>query len=240
LNPNRRYRCLLAAAAIALATAAPAAEPAKIEPVRVIQTTELKFPVTPETLALSAGQTQVLISVDADGKLVDSLVLSYTQRAFAEAAVHALQVWRYEPARVDGQSVDSRQALTFDFRAAGNVVSTLPSEMYDNFVTSVFGQTVYRQVCTPEQLDQPLQALKTARPKYAGAAWKGGSATGRVLLDFYVDDAGRPRLPVVVSANEKMFAAAAIDALQQWRFSPPTRAGRPVAVRVQQEFVFAD
>jgi TonB family protein len=240
MNPIRQFRCLLTAAALGLAAAAPAAETAKTEPVRVIQTTELKFPVTSETLVLSAGQAQVLISVDADGKLVDWLVLSYTQRAFADAAAHALKEWRYEPARVDGQPVGSRQALTFDFRAAGNVVSTLAIEMYDNFVTSLFGQTVYRQVCTPEQLDQPLQPLKTARPKYAGAAWKGGSATGRVVLDFYVDDTGRPRMPVVVTANEKLFAVAAIEALQEWRFSPPTQAGRPVAVRVQQEFVFAD
>lgn len=240
MNPTSRYRCLLTAATVALAAAAPAAETAKTEPVRVIQTAELKFPVTSETLVLSAGQAQVLISVDADGKLADWLVLSYTQRAFADAAVRALQEWRYEPARVDGRPVGSRQALTFDFRVDRNVVSTLSIEMWDNFVASTFGQTVYRQVCTPEQLDRPLQPLRTVRPKYAGAAWKGGSATGRVVVDFYVDDTGRPRMPVVVTATERLFAAAAIEALQEWRFIPPTQAGRPMAVRVQQEFVFAD
>ncbi len=240
MNSNSLYRCLFAAAAVGLTTAARAADTVQTELIRIIQTTELKFPVAPDTLVLSSGQAQVLINVDADGKLLDWLVLSYTQPVFADAAGRALREWRFEPARMDGQPVASRQAVTFDFQAKGNVVSTLPTEMYDNFVTSLFGQTVHSQVCTPQQLDQPLQAVKTVRPKFAGAAWQEGSATGRVVLDFYVDDTGRPRMPVLVSTNEKLFAAAAIEALQQWRFTAPTQAGRPVAVRVQQEFVFGD
>jgi len=222
-----------------LPPAARAADPGAA-PIRVIQTTELKFPVTGDTLTLSAGQAQVLINVDAGGRLADWLVMSYTQPAFADAAVHALQQWRFEPARVDGRPVGSREALTFDFKATGNVVSTLSVEMYDNFVASIFGQTVHWQVCPSDELDGPLQALKTVRPKFAGAAWKGGSPGGRVVLDFYVDRTGRPRMPVVVSATETLFAAAAVDALEDWRFSPPRRGGQPVAVRVRQEFVFAD
>jgi len=228
--------------AVALGLLAPAARAADsgAEPIRVIQTTELRFPAAADTLTLSAGQAQVLINVDADGKLADWLVLSYTQRAFADAAVHALQQWRFEPARIDGRAVGAREALTFAFQATGNVVSTLSIEMYDNFVTSIFGQTVHWQVCPSAELDQPLEALKTVRPKFAGAAWTGGRPSGRVVLDFYVDGTGRPRMPVVVSATEKLFAAAAVDALQDWRFSPPRRGGQPVAVRVEQEFVFAD
>jgi len=220
--------------------AAALAQPTGTAPIRVVQTTELKFPVTADTLTLSAGQAQVLINVAADGKLVDWLVLSYTQPAFADAAVRALREWQFEPARIDGRPVGSRQALTFDFKAAGNVVSTLPIEMYENFVTSIFGQTVHQEVCAPDELDEPLRALVTVRPKFAGAAWPGGKPSGQVVLDFYVDATGRARMPVVLSATEPMFAAAAVDALRDWRFSAPRRGGQPVAVRVRQEFVFAD
>jgi TonB family protein len=240
MTPRLKTLVLVLAAACGPWTpAAGAAEPGT-QPIRVLQTTGLKFPVTSDTFTLSKGQAQVLINVDADGKLVDWLVLSYTQSAFADAAVRALQQWRFEPARVDGRPVGARQALTFDFQATGNVVSTLSVEMYDNFVSSIFGQTVHWQVCPPHELDEPLQALKTVRPKFAGAAWQGGSPGGRVVLDFYVDQSGRPRMPVVVSTNEKLFAAAAVDALRDWRFSIPRCGGRPVAVRVEQAFVFAD
>ena len=240
MKTHRRSRWWCLAAVLgSLAAAAPAPTQANA-PIRVIQTTELKFPVTADTLTLSAGQAQVLINVAADGKLVDWLVLSYPRPAFADAAVRALQEWRFEPARVDGRPVGSRQALTFDFKATGNVVSTLAIEMYDNFVSSIFGQTVYWQVCAPDELDEPLRALTTVRPKFAGAAWRDGKPGGQVVLDFYVDATGRARMPVVLSATEAMFAAAAVDALRDWRFSAPRRGGQPVAVRVRQEFVFAD
>lgn len=181
-----------------------------------------------------------MINVNAEGKLADYLVINYTERAFADEAVRALKAWRYEPAVVNGEPVGARMALEFNFQAQGNVVSTLPVQMYNNFVSSLFGQTVTWRVCSPDDLDHPLRVIKTVRPKYAGAAWKGGSPSGTVLLDFYVDSTGRPRMPVVVHATDPLFAAAATSALEKWRFTTPTCGGQPVAVRVEQEFVFAD
>ncbi len=216
-----------------------AAPPAN-RPLRIIETVQPTFPLSADTLAISSGEARILINVDADGHLVDWLVVNYTEPAFAAEAVRALRQWRYEPAEVDGRPVGVRMALQFTFRAQGKVVSTLPVQMYDNFISSLFGHTVHWQVCEAGQLDRPLRVLKTVRPKYAGAAWRGGSATGKVLLDFYVDDTGRPRMPVVVDATNPLFALAAAQALEQWRFAAPTRGGTPVAVRVEQEFVFAD
>jgi TonB family protein len=60
-----------------------------------------------------------------------------------------------------------------------------------------------------------------------------------VVVDFYVDQDGRIRMPVIMSATHDFLAQAAVDALNQWRFKPPTLAGQPVAVRVEQEFVFS-
>jgi hypothetical protein len=62
-------------------------------------------------------------------------------------------------------------------------------------------------------------------------SWRGERR--RVLLDFFIDETGRPRMPVVVQASDTLFAAAAVDALDQWRFTAPTRRRQPVAVHVQ-------
>jgi outer membrane biosynthesis protein TonB len=35
-----------------------------------------------------------------------------------------------------------------------------------------------------------------------------------------------------------MYAAAAVSAVEQWRFEPPLRKGAPVLVYAQQEFSF--
>jgi hypothetical protein len=45
-------------------------------------------------------------------------------------------------------------------------------------------------------------------------------------------------MPVVLEATRDGFAVEAVDALSQWRFVPPTKDGRPVAVQVRQQFIF--
>jgi len=45
-------------------------------------------------------------------------------------------------------------------------------------------------------------------------------------------------MPVVVESPHEVFSQAAVGALSQWRFTAPTRAGKPVTVRVRQEFIF--
>jgi outer membrane biosynthesis protein TonB len=44
----------------------------------------------------------------------------------------------------------------------------------------------------------------------------------------------------VLKTTDETYAQAAVGALSQWRFEPPTRRGKPVAVRVQQKFVFSN
>ena len=60
-------------------------------------------------------------------------------------------------------------------------------------------------------------------------------------MDFLIDEEGRVRLPAVSratnEANEEL-AAAAVTAVTQWRFEPPTAKGKPVLVRAQQDFAF--
>jgi hypothetical protein len=41
-----------------------------------------------------------------------------------------------------------------------------------------------------------------------------------------------------MKASHVEFAVAAADALMEWRFTPPTYQGRPIMVRMVQEFVF--
>ena len=48
--------------------------------------------------------------------------------------------------------------------------------------------------------------------------------------DFYVDEEGRLRLPSVDSSASPALIENAVDALQQWRFKPPTIKGKGVLV----------
>jgi TonB family protein len=206
---------------------------------RVIQTTEAIFPTTVGTRELDYGTADIVINVDADGKLADWLVVSYTDEAFADEAVRVLKEWKYEPARSNGVAVGSLLDLAFEFRAHLKVIETNASDPYHGRIASVLGPRVTHLLCPAHDLDRPVTPLQTVAPPSAQALGRAAAAGGRVVVRFYVDREGRPRMPVIVSATEPGLAQAAVDALSQWRFEPPTLAGRPVAVRAEEEFVFS-
>jgi TonB family protein len=240
MSVTRLSLSLLALVALGPAVAAGQAETKGIQPLRIIQTIEAQFPLSLDTMTTARGEASVLINVDARGRLVDWLVISYTQKAFADEAVRVLKEWSFEPARREGEPIAIRSTVTFTFQADRKVMSVLATEFFDNFIRSRRGEPVISQVCRPEQLDQPLQIVKTSQPRYTPVAKSPAGGRDRVLLDFYVDETGRPRMPVVIHASDLLFAAAAVDALDEWRFASPTRGGQPIAVHAQQEFVQAD
>ncbi|MCC6414614.1 MAG: TonB family protein, partial [Opitutaceae bacterium] len=53
------------------------------------------------------------------------------------------------------------------------------------------------------------------------------------VIDFLVDENGIAQLPQVVSASDPAFGYAACQAIAAWRFKPPTRNGKGVAVQVR-------
>jgi TonB family protein len=79
--------------------------------------------------------------------------------------------------------------------------------------------------------------VQTVPPRHPGAPVAPDSG-GKAVVDFLVDEQGTPRMPVVLSSTHELFGEAAVDAISRWRFQPPTCGGRPVVVRVSQEFVF--
>ncbi len=69
------------------------------------------------------------------------------------------------------------------------------------------------------------------RPVYPDAA-RGERRQGKVFLRAIIDEEGRVRAPVIlkVGPGDEDLAAAAIDAVLQWRYEPATLDGVPVPV----------
>jgi hypothetical protein len=59
-----------------------------------------------------------------------------------------------------------------------------------------------------------------------------------VLVDFYIDETGRPRMAAADVEGNVEVTSACLQAIEQWRFTPPTRRGRPVTIRACQRFDF--
>lgn len=205
---------------------------------RIIQTTTLEFPRNADTMNMTEGESCVIFNIDAEGNLADYLVAHFTHQSFAEEAVRALRAWRYEPARQYGEPIGVRASMVFRFEAKGQVVSTMGIDTMNSLFASVGSKSLVFQVVDPGEVDRDPFPLKTVMPRHPGRAERKDLSAGRVVVDFYLDHEGRPRMPVILTSDDAAFSAAAVDALMQWRYTPPTRRNEPVCVRVRQTFEF--
>lgn len=207
---------------------------------KIIQSGESNFPAQLAASGINTGRARAVVNIDADGKLADFIVTSYSQPEFAREAAESLRAWKYEAARENGTPVGSRVELDFLFEARGMVVSLRSIDDLNVHTNRLFQNALplTSVTRTASQLDRPLTTVEVVRPQHPGKLVTPVVSTGAVVLDFYVDAEGRARMPVVVSTSHEVFALAAVDALSKWKFAPPTSAGKPVAVRVRQEFVF--
>jgi TonB family protein len=234
MNARRFPLRIFAASALCFAAVASA----KNTPVRIEQTAEPQFPASLTFTPITSGEARVMINVDAEGKLADLMVTSYTNSAFADEAVNLLKRWRYSPATVDGEPVGVRMELLVRFESRGRVISLTSIETTEAFTLRIMPPEITRRVCGSRELDRPLEVLHAEAPLHPGRAQNAEQASGSTLVDFYVDENGIARMPVVLETTNASYAQAAVGAIEQWRFSTPTKAGKPVAVRVQQRFVF--
>lgn len=88
--------------------------------------------------------------------------------------------------------------------------------------------------------DRPLQLINGADPQYPAEARQAG-VQGFVTVSYAVSAAGIVSNVVVVESQPAgVFDAAAIEAVQRWRYKAPQRAGQAIAVeRVTSTLRFA-
>jgi outer membrane biosynthesis protein TonB len=232
LGASRIAWALLAASALAIP--ASAASPGVRLP-RVIQTVEPRFPDELARRAIYDGQTRIVLLIDAEGRLADWLLLGYSHPLLAREATEALRVWRFEPARLNNEPVEARLELSMQFQAGGMIVSLTEADLIDRFQLKT--DQGANRLAPARELDVPLAPVRTVMPLWPGS-WQTDAKEGRVVLDFYVDDEGRPRMPVVREADHDALVPPAIEALSHWRFAAPTRRGAPVVVKAVQSFRF--
>jgi TonB family protein len=81
----------------------------------------------------------------------------------------------------------------------------------------------------------PPRIVRRVEPRHPSDATE---RNGTVLLDAVIEDDGIPRVVRVVRSLSWEMDEAAIEALEQWRFSPAERDGEPVKVRMDVEMKF--
>jgi TonB family protein len=92
-------------------------------------------------------------------------------------------------------------------------------------------EVIEYHVCSLRDLDRiptPLHVVAPAASLRPDA--------GEVKVEFYIDEQGKVRIPVARETSDAAFANAAVDAVSQWQFEPPTSKGKAVLVHAVQIF----
>jgi len=210
-------------------------------PLKIDQTVEATFPRRLVAIGLKSGAASIAIAVDEDGRLTDTLVTAYSHSAFAQSALEAVKKWKFEPARIHGSPRKSKSDVTFRFELEGVIVVTLTPITYSELVHfKIAPDSETYSACTLAQLDRIPNPAKIVNPVYPNQLAR-SSLGGNIHVEFYIDETGRVRMPSVSretdEANEEL-SSAAITAVAQWQFDPPTMKGKPVLVLAQQDFNF--
>lgn len=206
-------------------------------PLQILHAETPPFPSGVREIGIREGDARVVISVDEKGNLLETLVTGYSRREFAEVAEASLKRWRFAPAQVRGEPVASMREILFRFSNEGiAVVTQSASDSMTARVESMVPRERYR-AHTLGELDQLPVQVRSPSPAYPPSL-VGKGVGGRVTVEYYIDEEGRVRLPVIVSSPSEDLSLAVIGTLRQWHFEPPLRAGKPVLVLVRQTFNF--
>lgn len=231
--------CAVAVLAAPLALFGATQEEVKImEELNLTKYVEPVFPAMVRYEGVVEGAVALAVSRNASGEPQDILVLSATNRGLGEAAVDAVRQWRFAP--TDAGRSPAARTVRLAFRLQGVVVLPYGKNHQSELTAEQTGTQLRRDVRVPQlqALARQPKALAQPMPAYPAALVARGEE-GTASVRFYVDEDGRVRLPEVLEASAPEFGAAAVAAVAQWRYEPPTHGGRTVVAADNWAFKFA-
>lgn len=166
-------------------------------------------PAWPSGVPRSGSRAVTLQAViGADGAVGDIRVVATDDARINEAAIRAVRQWKYEPARQHGR----------------------PIAIYFTIIVRFTHHSGGPAVVQPRLLDR-------VEPTYP-ADLLAQQLNGHVELELQVNSQGRVQAVRVLEATHEAFAAAALLAVQKWRYRPATDLGKPVAAQLTERIEF--
>lgn len=191
--------------------------------------------VYPST-ALQAGiQGFVLLNVriDKDGNVAEVTLVS-GHPLLVQAAMDAVKQWKYQPYLLNGAptELETTVHLRFDLSGGGNVIEPEASmtELAPAIPADTAGPEVPKRVRISQGVATALVADKV-QPEYPAEA-REQHIQGSVLLQVIISEEGNVENLQLISGHP-LLAAAAIDAVKQWKYRPYLLNGQPVEVQTQ-------
>ncbi|MDA1068911.1 MAG: TonB family protein [Verrucomicrobia bacterium] len=184
------------------------------------------------------GQATIIINVDETGTIVDVYQESFTHPEFGRLADDSVRKWTFQPAKLNGEPVGSIKPLIFNFDDKRGVFSVSMQEAAASFLKfDKFRDS--KRLYDFEDLDEGLKPEVMGQPFFP-EEFKDQGIDGSATVIFYVDEAGKTRMPHLTDYSHQSFGMAALHAVENWKFKAPTVKGKPATIQVRQIFVFSD
>ena len=180
-------------------------------------------PAYPRELAVAGvtGFAEVSFVVDAKGRATRIEVGAASCPEFGAALAAAVDAWRFDPARKEGQPwaalLKYRHEFESDDAKSGSGARLLAKLKKDGAA----------DLPSLAELDRVPNALFRAAPVYPERLRAAG-VEGEVRVRFIIDREGMPRFPVALGATHEALGWAAVTAVRRQRYEAPRKDGKPV------------
>lgn len=179
------------------------------------------------------GKAEVAFAVGPNGFVVDAKVVKADRPEFGQAVCAMLDEYRFEPALKAGKPCAALMRVVEDFSFNSNDLALSYEDRRIARLLKENSPKLFRL----QNLDALPRALSERPPVYPRVlAHK--TSDGKALVSFVIDRTGAVRWPHAVSATEDAFGYAAVQAIAQWKFTPPLMHGKPVDALAEIPIVF--
>ncbi|MEX0330846.1 MAG: energy transducer TonB [Puniceicoccaceae bacterium] len=241
-----RHSVLLAAVTLFAGIANLQASSADYTPVRLINPLETTLPNDLRHLLMENPRVAFHVKVGPNGQILDALAVEATHFGLLSKAEEKILEAKFEPASLKGEPVPGKITVIVTFydleqRAwkrglvgapqGGSVSDAVERRLYEaNAASYRYGE------CNPKELDEPLQILESKL--YLVHPPEEGAPKGKVVVKYYIDHQGHVHMPKVLTSDNKYLTLSVLKTLEETRFAPPKRNGKPALVAVRQPFNF--
>ena len=163
------------------------------------------------------GLVTVGVHIGADGRIGDVHIVHGLGFGLDQNALVAVRQWRFRPGTRNGEPVAMDAEVTIEFSLRNEAIN----ELIANDMAVQVGPGI-----------TPPRAVRVVQPR------PGARGAGTVVLDIVLLENGTPKIVRILQSVTPELDRVAIQAFEQWRFSPAIQDGRPVKIRMNAEVNF--
>lgn len=180
-----------------------------------------------------------IVRIDETGEVVDWVCLYVPHYKLLPALGNALMGLEFEPAMDNGEPLVIDMSVSIPVGEVGvyGVLTLTPASYIEARIASISHTSDEVVVCRTRDLDRPLEITQKGRP-VVPVDKDQNRISGEVEVQFYVDWKGIPRLIRSDLEKNPVLRHAAHLTVEQMRFTPPTRNGRPTVMKARMTVEF--